>query len=165
LNRLIRHVRSNAVAYLALFVALGGTSYAALNLPANSVGGRQIRNHVIDPVKLNPKYVAGSVRAWASVNSKGKIVASSGGARIVARAGIDQLTWRTRFFRHCVPSATVKNPTGPGGPSSPGFADASSVAGPRSRLTVLVSTFTLGPVTTDDRLPYFVLVTCPVPAK
>ena len=25
---LVRHVRSNAVAYLALFVALGGTAYA-----------------------------------------------------------------------------------------------------------------------------------------
>lgn len=32
------HVRANAVSYVALFVALGGTSYAALRLPANSVG-------------------------------------------------------------------------------------------------------------------------------
>ena len=28
------HLRSNMVAYIALFVALGGTSYAAINLPA-----------------------------------------------------------------------------------------------------------------------------------
>ncbi len=90
MNRLTHHVRSNAIAYLALFVALGGTSYAALEIPANSVGGRQIRNHVINPVKLNPKYIAGSVRAWASVNAKGKIVASSGGASIVASVGADR---------------------------------------------------------------------------
>ena len=36
-------MRHNVVAYLALFVALGGTSYAAIRLPANSVGARQIK--------------------------------------------------------------------------------------------------------------------------
>jgi hypothetical protein len=34
---------ANVTATLALFVALGGTSYAALTLPRNSVGDRQIR--------------------------------------------------------------------------------------------------------------------------
>lgn len=34
---------ANAVSSLALFVALGGTSYAALKLPKNSVGPAQIR--------------------------------------------------------------------------------------------------------------------------
>ncbi len=34
----IRHAKQNAVAYLALFVALGGTSYAAVELRAQSVG-------------------------------------------------------------------------------------------------------------------------------
>ncbi len=121
MTRLTRHIRSNAVAYLALFVALGGTSYAALHLPANSVGGRQIRNHVIDPVKLNPKYIAGSVRAWASVNAKGKIVASSGGAKIVASVGADQHHLdRQNQLVACLAIATVKQPDGPGGPPNPG---------------------------------------------
>ena len=31
---ILTHLRGNAVAYIALFVALGGTSYAAINLPA-----------------------------------------------------------------------------------------------------------------------------------
>ena len=35
---MIDHVRRNAIAYLSLFVALGGTSYAAMSLPRNSVG-------------------------------------------------------------------------------------------------------------------------------
>src|SRR5438270_3085645 len=41
-----RHVRQHLVGYLALFVALGGTSYAAVTklLPANSVGTRQVIN-------------------------------------------------------------------------------------------------------------------------
>jgi hypothetical protein len=34
---------ANVMATLALFIALGGTSYAALTLPKNSVGSKQIR--------------------------------------------------------------------------------------------------------------------------
>jgi hypothetical protein len=34
---------SNVVATLALVLALGGVSYAAMKLPKNSVGGKQIR--------------------------------------------------------------------------------------------------------------------------
>jgi hypothetical protein len=49
-----RHLRRNAVAYLALFVALGGTSYAALRLPAGSVGNRQIRNQAVSAAKIAP---------------------------------------------------------------------------------------------------------------
>ena len=41
------HVRSNAVAYVALFVALGGTSYAATALPRNSVGAAQIKTAAV----------------------------------------------------------------------------------------------------------------------
>lgn len=37
-------LRRNAIALLALFVALGGASYAAIRVPANSVGTKQIRN-------------------------------------------------------------------------------------------------------------------------
>ena len=41
------YMRQNLVAYLALFVALGGTSYAAIKLPANSVGASQIRKDAV----------------------------------------------------------------------------------------------------------------------
>ncbi len=47
-----RHARQNLVAYLALFVALGGTSYAAIILPANSVGPAQIRNDAVRSAKV-----------------------------------------------------------------------------------------------------------------
>jgi hypothetical protein len=40
------------VALVALFVALGGSAYAALNLPANSVGTRQIQNAAVTRAKL-----------------------------------------------------------------------------------------------------------------
>src|SRR6478736_4088354 len=46
LNRSSRHLRQHFVAYLALFVALGGTSMAASSalVPKNSVGTAQVIN-------------------------------------------------------------------------------------------------------------------------
>ena len=41
-RRLAESIRRNAIAYAALLVALGGTSYAAMRLPADSVGTRQL---------------------------------------------------------------------------------------------------------------------------
>src|SRR5688500_1996481 len=38
---------ANITATLALVVALGGTSYAAVNIPANSVGSKQIINSAV----------------------------------------------------------------------------------------------------------------------
>ena len=40
-------IRHNAIALTALFVALGGTSYAAFSLPAGSVGTKQLRNGAV----------------------------------------------------------------------------------------------------------------------
>lgn len=39
---------ANVVATLALFIALGGTSYAALKLPRDSVGSAQIRSQAVN---------------------------------------------------------------------------------------------------------------------
>jgi len=50
--RVLAHLRSNAVAYLALMVALGGTSYAAIRLPANSVGPKQIKRNAVNTSKV-----------------------------------------------------------------------------------------------------------------
>ena len=42
MGRVAGHIRSNVVAYLALFCALGGTAYAAVQLQNNSVRSRHI---------------------------------------------------------------------------------------------------------------------------
>src|SRR4051794_16562061 len=39
---------ANVTATLALFIALGGSSYAALSLPRNSVGSAQIRRNAVN---------------------------------------------------------------------------------------------------------------------
>ena len=44
---------ANVVATIALFVSLGGASYAALVLPAHSVGARQLRPGAVMPNALS----------------------------------------------------------------------------------------------------------------
>jgi hypothetical protein len=52
LNRITSHLRGNAVAYVALFTALGGTSYAAVRLAPGSVTSRAIANGAVTHSKL-----------------------------------------------------------------------------------------------------------------
>jgi hypothetical protein len=48
------------MATLALFLALGGTGYAALRLPRNSVGSAQLRTHAVGTLKIAPGAVTSS---------------------------------------------------------------------------------------------------------
>jgi hypothetical protein len=57
ISRILRSPRlsySNVVATLALFVALGGTSYAVATLPRNSVGSAQVRDGSLRAADLAP---------------------------------------------------------------------------------------------------------------
>ena len=100
MKRFLTHLRSNVVAYIALFVALGGTSYAAVS----------VANHSLVPKNFNPRYIGGYVRAWASVDSKGHVLASGGGVK----AGLDPfieghylISWGPRPSTRCAAAATV----------------------------------------------------------
>jgi len=46
-DRIRRPSHATLVAYFALFVALGGTGYAAITLPKNSVGAKQLRTGAV----------------------------------------------------------------------------------------------------------------------
>jgi hypothetical protein len=115
MNRLLQHIRSNAVAYVALFVALGGTSYAALKLPANSVGNRQIKNHSITPNKLDPSKIGAVVRYWAVLNqvpgAGERIEASRPRAQLNWSAAADtgSVTWHGPIATNCSLTATGGN--------------------------------------------------------
>jgi hypothetical protein len=63
-------------------LALAGASYADLAVPAGSVGARQIKNHVIGPVKLDRQLIGGYIRHWAEVDGQGNVQASSGPVRV-----------------------------------------------------------------------------------
>lgn len=114
MKRVTRHFRANVIAYLALFVALGGTSYAALSLPAGSVGARQIKNHVITPVKLDPSFISASVRYWAIVAGNGHVIASRPRPKTFGfGSGSGQVTWGKPSQTGCFVLGTV-NDLGPG---------------------------------------------------
>jgi hypothetical protein len=117
LNKAIQHLRSNAVSYLALFVALGGTSYAAVNLPAGSVGTRQLRNGSVTPAKLNAQTIGGAVRDWAFVNQDGSILGGSHGAHASAPTQPGQpydVSWGNQFSRSCAALANSPGVEGHG---------------------------------------------------
>jgi hypothetical protein len=132
MNQLSKHLRGNLVAYLALFVALGGTSYAAINLPAGSVGARQIKNKSIGPIKFDPTKISASVRYWAIVNGNGRVLASHPKPRtfgFVNGDGVGVVSWGRPTQANCFPLATIND-------TLPGFASV-SIAG----ITVDVNTF------------------------
>ena len=106
MNRILSHLRANTVAYLALFIAVGGTSYAAFSVPANSVGTRQIRNHSITPIKFDPGKIGAYVRAWAVIENGTQVVAAKPRARVISwdpsfAAGV--VSWGSAITRACFP--------------------------------------------------------------
>ena len=58
LGRFGRHVRQQFVGYMALFVALGGVSYAAVTLPKNSVVSKTIKNGQVKAADLRANAVS-----------------------------------------------------------------------------------------------------------
>jgi hypothetical protein len=163
MSRVLIHARANVVAYLALFVALGGTSYAAVSLPAGSVGNRQIRNQSIGPDKFNSRYIRGNIRMWASVSASGKVLAGGRGATVIPQGSVpgDYLISSARKSaiatpRRCSAVVSVDDRS-----SVPGFAEAEVASFPRSTGTpwqVVVQTF--GPGGDPRSLPFDVLVVC-----
>ena len=112
--KILTFIRHNAISLTALFVALGGTSYAAFSLPAGSVGTKQLRNGAvtskklangsITPAKLDRSTIGGSVRDWAFVNQDGGVLGGSRGATAAAPAQPGQpyhVSWGDRFSRSC----------------------------------------------------------------
>ena len=71
MTRILTHVRRNLVGYIALFVALGGTSYAAM-----TISGAQIRNRTINAIKFDPHTI---VPLFAPGSSSTKAVIAQAG--------------------------------------------------------------------------------------
>jgi hypothetical protein len=152
--RLMRHVRANVIAYVALCCSLAGTSYAAMNLPANSVGAREIKNHSITPVKFNPKAIGGSVLAWARIDAHGNVIGSSGPVHVQHPSTSSDflLRWRgKRFSPRCAAIATVA-PDQPGG-----FGDAETLGDNGARIEEFTAQGQTGPTAVQ---PASIVVIC-----
>jgi hypothetical protein len=157
-NRVVEHIRSNVVAYIALFVALGGTSYAAIKLPANSVGTRQIKNHAITPIKLDPSKTGAVVRFWAVVSfvpGRGEqVVASRPRARLVtwdSQSDTGEVGWGRSIASNCFPLAS----------SAAGFARAQLFPRPDDRSFVQFTPYT--PTGQPTLGSVDIVVMCPQP--
>jgi hypothetical protein len=133
LNSTARHLKNHLIAYLALFVALGGTSYAAV-----SINGSEIRNHTINPSKFNGRFINGNTRAWAIVRANGTLIAGAGHPKANFNPPNSYLvTWGPKVGR-CATQATVDGSSSPterlptpgvpqGTPFVAGYATASTV--------------------------------------
>ena len=127
MNRAIQHLRSNAVAYLALFIALGGTGYATIGLQPGSVGTRELRNGSvtakklangsITPAKLDGHTIGGAVRDWAFVNQDGSVIGGSHGVHASAPRQPGQpyyVSWADQFPHSCAVLANSPGSEGNG---------------------------------------------------
>jgi hypothetical protein len=151
------HFRHHAVGYVALFVALGGTSYAAFGL----------RNHSIDPNKLNPRRISGYVRAWATVRSNATVISSSS-RKVTVRMhempvppGDYDVFWHTRPTSRCTAvvsiDARAQSPAG----MAPGSAAAETFQFPRQGEETTVLTY--DGTGQSKALPFDVALLCATP--
>jgi hypothetical protein len=85
MKRILRRLPSPAmvVACLALTVALGGTSYAAIKLPRNSVGSQQLRKNAVVATKLSARSVGPQKLQNNAVSERNVKDGSLTGAKIV----------------------------------------------------------------------------------
>lgn len=107
---LARYLRANVLGLVAIFIALAGTSYAALSIPRNSVGTRQLRNGAVTPPKLDSKEIGGTIRAWAFVSASGHAYVSHGFSRIFEQRSVPGdygLALSVRDVSRCAPIASV----------------------------------------------------------
>jgi hypothetical protein len=63
---------ANVIATLALFVALGGAGYAAVKLPKNSVGAKQLKAGAVTPTKLAKATTASLLGARGPIGPQGQ---------------------------------------------------------------------------------------------
>ena len=80
---------ANVTSALALFVALGGTSYAAITLPRNSVGSKQVRSGAIGASELRNSAVRSSDVRNRSLQ-----------LRDISRSARDSLRGQTGLWRY-----------------------------------------------------------------
>jgi hypothetical protein len=92
-----------AVSFVALVVALGGTSYAALNLPRNSVGTKQITNGAVTAQKIRNGAVTAAKIDTVGLTVPNALHSSS------ANAAVNAMTATSAGHASAADSATTAN--------------------------------------------------------
>lgn len=169
LHHIRSSIRSNAIAWIALFVALGGTSYAAISIPDGSVGTRQLRSGAVTSSKLarravsaanlNPASIAGHIADWAQIRADGHVNSSRPRATVVSSdpsRGLYQVYWHRSIPSGCI---AVANPVNVAPLTAPATADTFGPSGRGRSSHILVSTFDAGGSNVPENVN--VLVVCP----
>ena len=94
ISKTLNYISHHAIAILALvcsLLALAGASYAATQLPKNSVGNAQIKQGAVAPPKFS-KQIGGYVRLYAKLTPAGKIIYATPGAKVTQ--------WAPSSYRH-----------------------------------------------------------------
>jgi hypothetical protein len=121
-----RFLRGNTIAMLALFIALGGTTYAATALPKNSVGTKQLKKSAVTSVKIkNGNVTNGKIAKNAVTGAKVKDDSLTGADLLESSLGqVPSATSATT-------AATATNALSLGGVAAAGYTknDCSSTTG------------------------------------
>jgi hypothetical protein len=120
------------VAYLALFVALGGGAYAATQLPANSVGTQQLKNGAVTPSKLKHGSLSASSSSFGETLPSGKTLRGTWDVEsyVEGTAAAPVVTGSISFGHRLAkrPTAHLIPRGGPSTPECPGTVKAPSAA-------------------------------------
>jgi len=92
-RRFARFLSQNTIALVALFIALGGTTYAATALPKNSVGAKQLKKNAVTNTKIAKNAVTG---AKIKLSTLGKVpsAASADNATTVGGQAVVKVQWK-----------------------------------------------------------------------
>jgi len=134
LSKTLSYISHHAIAILALvcsLLALAGASYAATQLPKNSVGNAQIKQGSVTPPKFSTQ-VGGYVRMFAVVNADSKLQYSFPQAKLSSWGNSSQpggfsfgtVSWKqTVTAKRCAafanPQTSVSSPTSVGAVVTP----------------------------------------------
>lgn len=124
MSRMVRHLRSNVVAYLALFVALGGAgAYAAdkigsRDIAKNAIKSKHIKNNKVSSADLKDGDLTGADLADESVGSTDVADESLGGADVDGLTGDDVADGSMRLADLVVGTGTVTHDFGSIGANS-----------------------------------------------
>jgi hypothetical protein len=124
----IRLSPSMVVAFIALVLALGGASYAAVKLPARSVGSKELKRSAVAKINIRSNAVDGSKVVNESLTGRDINESSLAGVasalnsnHAAAAAGLDAVAYRS--------AAGTVGPAGPGPTTTIGGAAAACDVG------------------------------------